>query len=222
MQLNDELILRSWNKNAQAWISAIENEEIESRIVTNDAIINAIMNYSPNSILDIGCGEGWLTSELTLRGIDATGIDVVPALIENAQTKDCGKFLLISYENIATSLVDNYFDAAVCNFSLLGKESVDNLLYSIPPLLTNKQLLFIQTLHPIIACSDTAYTDGWRQETWNGFNSQFQEAAPWYFRTLETWVKLLQTSGFSILECREPINPKTQKPASIIFITQYK
>ena len=229
LNLNDELVLTSWNQNASAWMTAIENEEIASRkIVTNKAIINAVLSYSVNSILDIGCGEGWLTRELTVKGMEAWGVDGVSALIEKARLMNCGKFQVASYEDIVNKIPptplkkgglfsDIHFDAAVCNFSLLGKETVNNLIRSIPDLLKNNQLLFIQTLHPAIACRESAYVDGWREELWNGFNSDFK-AAPWYFRKLETWIKLLKSSGFTILECREPINPITKKPASIIFI----
>ncbi len=220
---HDESVIHSWNQNAQAWIAAIENDEIESRkVVTNQAIIDAILSYSPSSILDVGCGEGWLIRELNLRGMEATGIDGVAALVENAKAKGGGKFLVLSYEDISTkSFANSRFDAVVCNFSLLGKESVDNLVSFIPSLLQNNRLLFIQTLHPVTACNQQSYVDGWRQEFWTGFNSQFPEVAPWYFRKLETWVKLLKSAGFSILECREPIHPQQQKPASIIFVAQY-
>lgn len=226
LNFNDESVLDSWNQNADSWITTIENEEIASRkIVTNQAIIDAIISYSPNSILDIGCGEGWLTRELTLKGIEAWGIDGVPALIEKAKVINCGKFLVATYENIINNInnnkIDIRFDAAVCNFSLLGKATVDNLIASIHSLLKNNQLLFIQTLHPVIGCGELPYIDGWRQELWNGFNSDFKQPAPWYFRKIETWIKLLKSSGFSILECREPINPLTQKPASIILIACY-
>lgn len=217
---NDELVLDSWNKNANSWITAIENEEIESRkIVTNKAIIDAIASYSPDSILDIGCGEGWLTRELTMRGIEAWGLDGISTFIEKAQLMNCGKFLVAPYEDIVNNKIDiPSVDAVVCNFSLLGKEIVDNLIRSIPRLLKNNRLLFIQTLHPVIGCGELPYIDGWRQEFWNGFNSEFKQAAPWYFRKLETWITLLKSCGFSILECREPIHPATNKPASIIFV----
>lgn len=227
---NDKSVLDSWNKNAECWINTIENEEIESRnLVTNQAIIDAIVNYSPNSILDIGCGEGWLTRELSVKGIEAWGVDGVEKLIEKAQLINYGKFLVASYEdiinsNILPSIVEgglfnnNKFDAAVCNFSLLGQEDVDNLIGSIAGLLKNKKLLFIQTLHPVMGCGELPYTDGWREELWNSFKSEFSTVSPWYFRKLETWINLLNNSGFNILECREPIHPKTQKPASIILI----
>ncbi len=132
---------------------------------------------------------------------------------------NCGKFLVASYEDIfIKNQIDIQFDAAVCNFSLLGEGDVDNLIRSIPGLLKNQKLLFIQTLHPVIGCGESPYIDGWREELWHGFNSNFKQAAPWYFRKLETWINLLITAGFSILECREPINPLTEKPASIIFV----
>jgi 2-polyprenyl-3-methyl-5-hydroxy-6-metoxy-1,4-benzoquinol methylase len=228
---NDKSILDSWNQNADSWITAIENEEIASRkVITNKAIIDAVTSYSPSTIIDIGCGEGWLTRELTVKGIEALGVDGIDKLIEKAQLMNCGKFQVASYEDIVNKIPPTLleaglfsgskFDAAVCNFSLLGKYSVDNLIAYIPSLLKNNKLLFIQTLHPVISCGESTYVNGWRQEFWNGFNADFK-AAPWYFRTLETWIHLLKSSGFSILECREPINPLTQKPASMIFIAAY-
>ncbi|BAZ38406.1 hypothetical protein NIES4101_43430 [Calothrix sp. NIES-4101] len=226
--LNDESLIRSWNQNAPAWITAIENEEIESRkTATNQAIIDAIMSYSPKFVLDIGCGEGWLTRELTRLEIEAIGIDAVPRLIASAKAQGNGKFLVCSYEDIlikdilVTTNQDRNFDAVVCNFSLLGEASVDNLVHSIPKLLKNNGLLFIQTLHTATTCHEQPYVDGWRQESWNGFNSQFVEASPWYFRKLETWIQLLISSNFSILECREPIYRQSQKPASIIFVARH-
>ncbi|AFY57113.1 hypothetical protein Riv7116_4696 [Rivularia sp. PCC 7116] len=231
---NDESVLDSWNQNAESWISTIENDEIESRkLVTNQAIVDAVLSYYPSSIIDIGCGEGWLTREFSVKGIEAWGVDGVDKLIQKAQLMNCGNFLVASYEDIINSSIpptslmkgglfrDIQFDAAICNFSLLGKETVDNLIHSISSLLKNNQLLFIQTLHPVIGCGESAYIDGWREELWDCFNSEFITAAPWYFRKLETWLNLLKSAGFSILECREPINPKTKKPASIILIASH-
>ncbi len=66
---NSAKIIESWNANAEKWITTINNEEIESRkLVTNKAIIDAVMEYHPESIIDIGCGEGWLARELQKKG----------------------------------------------------------------------------------------------------------------------------------------------------------
>ena len=96
------------------------------------------------------------------------------------------------------------FDAAVCNFSLLGKESVDSLIGAMGGYLGAAGYLIVQTLHPLAACGDHPYQDGWRAGNWLGFGSEFRDPAPWYFRTLESWVCLLRRSGFELIECREP------------------
>jgi hypothetical protein len=110
------------------------------------------------------------------------------------------------------------FDAAVCNFSLLGKDSVESLIAALPHYLDDPGYLLIQTLHPIAACGAQPYQDGWREGSWVGFSSDFNDPAPWYFRTLESWTRLLQRCGFDILECREPKAVGAVTPASVVWI----
>jgi hypothetical protein len=110
------------------------------------------------------------------------------------------------------------FDAAVCNFSLLGKESVESLSGAIGDYLDTAGSFIVQTLHPVTACGDQPYQDGWRAGNWSGFSAEFSDPAPWYFRTLESWFSMLRRSGFEVLECREPTAPGAIAPASVIFI----
>ena len=76
----------------------------------------------------------------------------------------------------------------------------------------------IQTLHPLIACGDRPYRDGWREGSWAGFDPAFTDPAPWYFRTLESWTRLLRGHGLRLLEMIEPLHPLSQRPASVIFV----
>jgi hypothetical protein len=80
--------------------------------------------------------------------------------------------------------------------------------------------LVIQTLHPVIAAGESPYADGWRQGSWTGFSDDFSDPAPWYFRTMESWVRLLRDSGFVLRELREPVHPISGKPASVIFVAE--
>jgi 2-polyprenyl-3-methyl-5-hydroxy-6-metoxy-1,4-benzoquinol methylase len=217
--LSDEKIVDSWHKNAEPWSAAIRESQIESRtLVTNDAIVRAVLDRDPQTVLDIGCGEGWLTRALVERGVHATGVDAVPALIEEAQRQGIGDFRVASYEDIAAGKLQMRVDVAVANFALLGKESVERLLASMPGLLTPGGAVIIQTLHPAVATGDGPYQDGWRAGSWAGFSESFSDPAPWYFRTLESWRSLLAHSGFRLVETREPVHPRTGKPASVIFI----
>lgn len=218
---NDARIVSSWHLNASPWTAAVRENQIESRaLVTNRAIVDAVLSRSPEAVLDIGCGEGWLVRALAERGVSAVGVDVVPELIEQATREGDGVFRVMSYEDLARGALEITVDVAAANFSLIGKESVENVVRRAPALLNENGALVIQTLHPVIACGDLPYADGWREGSWAGFSGAFSDPAPWYFRTIESWRKLLTESGFQSIETREPMHPITGNPASIIFIAE--
>jgi len=216
---SDKKIVESWKNNVDPWVSAVRNNEIESRcLVTNKAIFDAVVEKNINSVLDVGCGEGWLVRELNKAGVSSLGIDVVAKFVESAQREGGGRFKTISYEKLSYSYLKEKFDLVVCNFSLLGNESVINLFKEIPFLLNNGGSFIVQTIHPVAACGSSSYKDGWREGSWAGFSDKFSNPAPWYFRTMETWKNLFLSNGFAISEIIEPINPKTQVAASVIII----
>jgi 2-polyprenyl-3-methyl-5-hydroxy-6-metoxy-1,4-benzoquinol methylase len=218
-QPSDASIVDSWRKNASPWTDAVRGNQIESRtLVTNRAIIEAVLSRRPRTVLDIGCGEGWLVRSLAEHGVRATGVDVVPELIDQATSVGGGDFRVASYEQIAAGQLDIKVDVIVANFSLIGKESVEGVVRRAPQLLTDGGALVIQTLHPVVAGAGLPYEDGWRNGSWAGFSEEFSDPAPWYFRTLESWESLLTDAGFISIETREPIQPATALPASVIFI----
>lgn len=215
----DTHIIDSWGKNAAPWVTAVREGEIESRLlVTNRAIVEAVRSRAPASGIDIGCGEGWLVR--ALDGIAMTGVDVVPGLVDAARAAGGGDFLAMSYEEIAQGRLQLSADVAVCNFSLLGDESVAGLFRAAPTYLRPGGALIVQTMHPVVACGDAPYRDGWREGSWAGFNAGFTDPPPWYFRTLGSWVRLYADHGLQLQELREPVHPKTGKPASLILIGQ--
>ena len=215
----DAKIVESWHINASAWTAAVRNGEMESRnLVSNRAIVEAVVSRLPCSVLDLGCGEGWLSRDLAARGMHTIGVDVVPDLIERARSAGGGEFHVASYEEIAAGVLKITVDVIVCNFALLGKDSVEGLFRALPSMLQSGGSFVVQTLHPIEACGGHPYADGWREGSWEGFGSDFTDPAPWYFRTLESWRTLFEASGFQLLETREPLHPITGKPASVIFI----
>ncbi|WP_339676721.1 class I SAM-dependent methyltransferase [uncultured Zhongshania sp.] len=217
---NDDVIVQSWHKNVDAWTKAIRSAEIHSRVtVTDAAIVNAVVAEAPELVLDLGCGEGWLVRALSDLGINAMGIDAVPGLIARASALG-GSFTQMSYREFAEGQWGRKVDCVVCNFSLLGNEIVADVLHAIVDTLTAQGCCIIQTLHPNY--SGEPYCDGWREGSWAGFSDEFTDPAPWYFRTLSSWLSLFSRAGLHLREMLEPLNNTTGQPASIIFVVSSK
>lgn len=218
-QVNERRIIDAWIRNAAPWTAAVREGRIESRVlVTDPALVEVIAGLAPESVLDIGCGEGWLARTLAHRRIRVAGVDVVPDLVRSAQKAGGGAFGVFSFADIASGQLKRTADVAVCNFSLLGKESVDQLFPALPSLLTARGLVVVQTLHPLVECGESPYECGWREGSWGSLGRSFSLPPPWYFRTIEAWTALFQQSGLRILRIREPLDPRTGKPASILFV----
>jgi 2-polyprenyl-3-methyl-5-hydroxy-6-metoxy-1,4-benzoquinol methylase len=214
-------IRATWQRNAAPWTAAVRGRHIESRRrVTDQAIVDAVTRHAPQRVLDAGCGEGWLTRRLTALGMDVLGVDAEPALIAAAEARGGGTFLVRSYAALATSDVGQPFDAVVCNFALLGRASGEALCQAAPVLLRPGGVLIVQTLHPHAVCGDLPYADGWRVGSWDGCGEGFAEPAPWYFRTLESWVELFGRFGLPVVALDEPLHPDTGRPASVIFTSR--
>ncbi|HEV7780765.1 MAG TPA: methyltransferase domain-containing protein [Chitinophagaceae bacterium] len=217
---NEQQIIESWKANAGSWISILEENGIESRkLATNKAIVDAICTANSKTVLDIGCGEGWLAKELSEKGMELTGIDVIPELVNKARQHAKGEFIVASYEDIFFRMVPlpSPFDVVVINFALIGKESTEKLLSSLPHYMASGGKLFIQTLHPYTRKETDDYTSGWKEGSWTGLGDSFTLPYQWYFRTLEDWLELLGRSGFSSIKVTDVLHPHSDKQLSVIF-----
>lgn len=217
--MNKEII-KSWNKNAKEWIKVIDNKEIQSRVFTNKAVEYELDKIIGNRILDIGCGEGWLTRSITAMGKEAVGIDVIEALLVNAKSKGPEPFYQMGYNNLIAGeqLPEALFDAAVYNFSLYQKENVDRLLESTKKYLIEDGKILIQTLHPSFLLNNGLdYRSQLISNSWKGLPGNFIDGHEWYARTFEDWVNVISKSGMRVNYLKEIVNFE-KKPISLILV----
>ncbi|CAI8913629.1 MULTISPECIES: class I SAM-dependent methyltransferase [Pseudomonas] len=213
-------LLQSWQHNARAWIKAIRSGAIESRLkVTDQAILLAVLGRQPERVLDLGCGEGWLLRALAKRGIDAVGVDGDPTLVEAARAAGAAQVHLASYQALAQAQVDigRDYNLICANFALLHQDIIP-LLGAMNALLAPGGALVIQTLHPWTAAAGD-YQDGWRQETFAGFQGQWHPM-PWYLRTLSSWINALDMAGFRLIALQEPQHPQNPLPQSLLLVAE--
>ena len=218
--MKDEAITRSWLANAEAWTHIVRSDGIESRrLGTNAAVVAAIIELDPATLLDVGCGEGWLCRTFSERGVACTGVDASPPLLAAAREAGGGNFEVMDYATLAGSnVLPGPFDVIVCNFALLGEDIVP-LLAGLRRRLSPAGRLVVHTVHPWVACGDGDYADGWRSETFAAFGAgRFKEAMPWFFRTLPRWVADLGEAGLVVESLREPPDPNTGRPLSLLVV----
>lgn len=218
---HEKQILAAWNSNASPWIKAVEQAGIRAPgNLSSSSVLRVIEDYAPSggSILDAGCGEGWLIRELTRLGYQGTGTDAVPQLIEYARQQGNETFRVLNYEQLENADLGT-FDLVVNNFALLGDTSTCAFLKALSELLNPSGACVIQTLHPVAFFHEGEYSDGWKPGTWAGLPGDFGEPAPWYFRTLSGWLNLFTKTGLTLREIREPSTGR-QLPQSVIFVVQ--
>ncbi len=216
MSNQEQEVRDAWQANASAWSRAVRSGAIGSRArVTDAAVINQIKKSRPRSILDLGCGEGWLCRALKAEGIDTVGIDLVPALIAAAAAADPdGVYHCLDYDQL--SRLPLRVDAVIANFSLFSADLASTLA-AVSDLVVPGGSLIIQTLHPWVAGTES-YDDDWRLERFTDLDGGFPAASPWYFRTLSSWTQTFCESGWRLQTIQEPVDPATDLPASILFI----
>ncbi|MCS6968982.1 MAG: methyltransferase domain-containing protein [Cytophagales bacterium] len=213
----------SWKVNAAGWIRAIEQSELANReLVTSRAILEAIQQLNPSTLLDMGCGEGWLVRILRSQGVAADGLDRTLEYIHCATAKDCTEhYFLLSYEEVlAGRLNKRSYDAIVFNFSLLEKELTEKLLAYLPSLLNHKGHLLIQTLHPFRWNFNQPYQSHWESQFDETLPALLRITPPWYARTISDWIHLVLNSGFQLVRIEEPLCLVTQQPISLLLVAQ--
>ena len=216
----EDRLRESWDANAAPWTAAVRGGAIPSRRAGTDAaVLDAIGAPGAGRLLDVGCGEGWLARALTARGFDVVGIDGSAGLVEAARRAGGDTFRHLTYADAEAdpASLGGPFDTVVCNFALLA-ESIAPLLASLRAATSPGGRLIVQTVHPITALADEPYADGWRTERFQAFGAGEWAPMPWYFRTVGSWIAEVRRGGWSIDECREPLDPATARPLSLLLV----
>lgn len=209
-------ILKSWQTNSQSWISSIDQNEIASRLVaTNAAIVKAILAHQPQRVLDVGCGEGWLSRAVYAPERTVIGIDGVDSLVENATKKAGGpQYACFDYEAIRQGKLPPWapFDLIVFNFALFEDEATFALLKQLKQVLHPNGHLLIQTIGLL-----EQEPSGWRTEDWRSMKTKYPAPFPWYYRPREDWEKELAQNGWKIRTFTSILHPETGQLLSWII-----
>jgi 2-polyprenyl-3-methyl-5-hydroxy-6-metoxy-1,4-benzoquinol methylase len=215
----ERLLRESWIENASAWTEAVREGRIPSRKAGTDAaIVEAVRDFPQCRVLDLGCGEGWLSRALQSFGYDVIGVDSSDSLIAKANALSSGRFLRLGYDELVSNPAElrGPFELIVANFSLLG-ENIHQLFRALRARLAPDGAILIQTLHPLNCGTNDRYESGWRVETFAHMRPVCCAPMPYYFRTFSKWVEELTAAGLTLVNSQEPLHPETGRPLSLLI-----
>lgn len=220
---------RSWNQLSTEWCDIAP---------TNEMRINFIMPYmlkllgdvSGKRILDLGCGEGGYSRELTNRNADVVAVDCAEYSIEYAKKKSLEEGFIIQYyvrnSNDLYDIEDNSFDIVLCSMMLMDCEDLNGTIKEIVRVLKPSGKLFASVLHPCF----TGKNIGREGEGINRkvivedyFNpSEYEQPLPtgkisviWRHRTLEDYIKMFIKHGLTIVDLNEARPTPEQSDISV-------
>jgi 2-polyprenyl-3-methyl-5-hydroxy-6-metoxy-1,4-benzoquinol methylase len=183
------------------------------------------------TVLDAGCGEGYLSRILASNGAIVTGVDFSAEQIEAARKQDLNDALTVSFDVASVYELpypDSTFDLVVCNHVLNDLHDPGRPISEFARVLRNGGRLVILMLHP---CFYNKHAE--REQATNGliaasyFDTRSIEQAfevdgltspvanTAWFRPLEFYTEELRKSGFVITSLSEPHPSPEQVQADI-------
>lgn len=156
-------------------------------------------------VLDAGCGPGWVTAYLHDRGLDVSGIDLSPRLIEIART---------NHPSIDFT-VGSVTDLPVASHSLVGITCWWVLHHVPDSALGEVMAQFWEKLEPggyLLVGTHLGASTHTKTEGYGGLPMNVHMAK----RPLETFAELAETHGF-VIDVQATLDPASHAPSLILL-----
>ena len=196
----------AWNAAAHDWAQRIR-EGMGGRVHLHDTSLYELLPPPRGLTLDVGCGEGRLTRELSSRGYDVVGIDASTALVDEARAADpSGRYEVASID--ALPFDDGAAQLAVCVNVLPHVHDLAAAAAELARVLAPGGAFLIGTIHPVAHAGSydeetgelrmTDYWDREREAVSLGEHMVHHER-----RTIEDYLTTLLAAGFALEALRE-------------------
>jgi SAM-dependent methyltransferase len=208
MSLDD---LNEWDEIAETYdrVAGTAQDLVYGNLKT--ALWSALGDVRGRTILELGCGSGWLAAQLTEKGAKVVGIDGSAELIRRAQARSpTGQWILHDLRNGLPKLEQRAIDVVVSHMTLMDFDPLDPMLGDLGALLSPRPRIIITMPHPGFFNYKSAEEDGatfrkvrnylrseaWKIESYGGHTH--------YHRPLSYYVNLFARYGFCLIRFEEP------------------
>lgn len=213
-----------------AWYDDKQGDEGDPwhRTLIDPGLFARIGTLSPGTrVLDLGCGNGYISRRLARSGALVVGVDASKELIERAVAREAKDPLGVAYHQTDAAklsmLQDQSFDLVVANMSLVDFEDASGAIREAGRVLVPGGRFVLSLNHP---CFDVDTRSGWLVDVTTGPPTVFRKVAGYrkphgdtfewelpdgrtvrthgYHRPLSWYVKELRAAGFVVVDVEEP------------------
>ena len=234
MSIHDDSSTRSWDAAARDWIAHADASDYQ-KLFLQPRMLAFAGDAAGRRVLDLGCGEGSYSRELSRRGARVTGVDGSGTLIDVARQRAAAAGLDIEYHclnaNALTVATDRAFDLIVASMVLMNVEDYPGAVREAHRVLTPGGMLCMSITHPCFSAPVSDWVGGKGQRARHFGVDRYFERSAWEdriaptFRTptlrrhrpLEDYMQGAIDAGFVLLTFEEPMATAEDLRASARF-----
>lgn len=223
--------IAGWNAKAEDWHIQVGHEGDLNRRLNSDPVLWSLLgDVGGLTVLDAGCGTGYLSRKLAGKGADVVAVDAAEQMIAIAR-RETSADLNISYrvDSCATlaTIEDGGIDRIVSNYVLMDILDLDGTIGAFHRVLKLGGAAVIVFTHPCFPFSQSEddeppgrMTFRWEEPYFdNRTNDEppwahFTTGFVWHHRPLRHYWRVFRNAGFSVDEFDEP-GPRTPYPEGI-------
>ncbi len=218
----------SWEKNSQDWIDSCKIDmsgDINRQFIIDPALWSLLGDVKNLSVLDAGCGNGYLTRLLAKRGAKVVGVDYSQTFVDYCEQIEAQMHLGCEFYKTSLTDLKNFpaqtFDLVVSNIVMVDVLDYKEAFKEISRVLKKTGRFVWSNVHPVFGRTAGAVDirlprDSPRNEARylkmidryfdsGGELLDWMSKPTWQFmRTLEEYSKALKQAGFVISEIVEP------------------
>ncbi|HKA69615.1 MAG TPA: class I SAM-dependent methyltransferase [Actinomycetes bacterium] len=178
------------------------------------ALLELVGDIAGRGVLDLACGPGRVSRELSRRGARVVGLDLSVALLDRARLAGNPGPGEIDYRQgraeDAATLAEREFDAVVCNYGLSDIDDLTGAIRSVTRLLRRGGRFVFSILHPCFpgyADAPAAWPPGlgyYRERWWLATTDGFRGKVGANHRMLSTYLNLPIAHGLVLDRIAEP------------------
>jgi 2-polyprenyl-3-methyl-5-hydroxy-6-metoxy-1,4-benzoquinol methylase len=230
----DDSSTRSWDAAADDWVAHADVSDYQN-LFLQPRMFALAGDVAGRRVLDLGCGEGSYSRELSRRGARVTGIDGSGKLIDVARQRAADAGLAIDYHrsnaNALDDVADGSFEMIVAAMVLMNVEDYAGAIREAHRVLAPGGVICMSVTHPCFSAPVSAWIGGKGRRARHFAVDRYFERLVWEdritraFRTptlhrhrpLEDYMQGAIDAGFVLRAFQEPMATDADLRASARF-----